>query len=132
MRLLLDTHSWLWMQVCPERFSRAALEILNPPDSELSLWAASAWEIAIKYALGKLQLPVPPAQYVPSRLETSGVVPLLVTHSHASQVATLPTHHRDPLDRLLVAQAQMEKLAILTADRQLESYDVIVRRADSD
>ena len=72
MRLLVDTHCWLWMQTAPERFSSRALELLMDTDSEVLLSAASSWEIAIKFALGKLPLPAPPQDYVPSRMLTSG------------------------------------------------------------
>lgn len=129
MRLLLDTQCWLWMQVSPEHFSAEARAILVSPETELLLSAASSWEIAIKHSLGRLPLPEPPAKYVPSRMESSGVEPLPVQHTHALQAAALPLHHRDPFDRLLVAQAQVERVPILTADRQLEAYDVEVRWA---
>jgi len=126
-RLLLDTHCWLWLQAEPERFSPEVLRDLGDPGIELLLSAASAWEIAIKYALGKLPLPEPPSSYVPSRLERSGTTELLISHRHALRVASLPAHHRDPFDRLLVAQAQIEGLAILTADPLLRSYEVELR-----
>jgi PIN domain nuclease of toxin-antitoxin system len=130
VKVLLDTQCWLWMQVAPERFSSAAMALVRDLDNGLFLSAVSAWEIAIKYALGKLPLPLPPEEYVPSRLARSGVLALAVTHSHALHVATLPHHHRDPFDRLLVAQAQLEGMAILTVDRQLEPYDVTVHWAN--
>ncbi len=124
MRILLDTHCWLWMQVDPERFSDESRRLIEDPDNELLLSAASSWEIAIKYELGKLPLPEPPASYVPGRMQASGTAPLPVEHSHALHVAELPDHHRDPFDRLLVSQAMLERLVLLTADRQLEPYDV--------
>jgi|SRR5688572_18369460 PIN domain nuclease of toxin-antitoxin system len=124
MRFLLDTQVWLWMQASPERISEDALAMLQDPANELLLSAASAWEIAIKYALGRLALPVPPHEYVPDRMRGSGVAALPVDHGHALQVAVLPPHHRDPFDRLLVAQAQLEALVLLTADRSLRPYDV--------
>jgi PIN domain nuclease of toxin-antitoxin system len=124
VRLLLDTHCWLWMQVSPDRFRSAALDLVRNPESDLLFSAASAWEIAIKYTLGKLQLPEPPEDYVPKRMRTSGVVGLPVGHAHALRVAELPKHHRDPFDRLLVAQAQIESLALLTADPKLTLYEV--------
>jgi len=129
VRLLLDTQCWLWMQVSPERFSAPALELIQHPESELVLSAASSWEIAIKHALGELRLPIAPEEYVPTRMERSGMTALAIEHSHALRVASLPLHHRDPFDRLLIAQAQIEKLPILTADRQLEPYDVEIRWA---
>lgn len=130
MRLLLDTHCWLWMHTAPSRFSEAALEAIRNTENELLFSAASSWEIAIKYALGRLPLPVPPAEYVPSRMEGSGVRALPVEHRHALEVASLPPHHRDPFDRLLVAQAQLERLTLLTADPQLEAYAVSYLRAE--
>ncbi len=124
MRLLLDTGCWLWMQAAPERFSPDRLALLESPQTELFLSAASSWEIAIKYALGRLPLPEPPAIYVPDRMTSSGVAALPVEHAHALRVAELPPHHRDPFDRLLVAQAQLEKLPLLTADPLLAQYEV--------
>jgi PIN domain nuclease of toxin-antitoxin system len=124
MKLLLDTQCWLWMQVAPEQFSEEALTLIQDNDNELLLSAASCWEIAIKYALGKLSLPEAPERYVPDRMESSGVDCLAIRMEHALRVASLPFHHRDPFDRLLVAQAQVERLSLLTADTQLALYDV--------
>lgn len=126
MKLLLDTHAWLWMQAHPDRLSRAALAMVSSVDNELYLSAASAWEIAIKHALGKITLPSSPAHYVADRMTSSGVLPLAVRHHHALRVAELPLHHRDPFDRLLVAQAQLEDLPVLTADRAFARYEVTV------
>jgi PIN domain nuclease of toxin-antitoxin system len=88
------------------------------------LSAASAWEIAIKYALGKVRLPFEPHAYVTSRLRATGTRALDVRVEHATRVAHLPPHHRDPFDRLLVAQAQIERLPIMTADPAFSRYDV--------
>ncbi|MCP9489264.1 MAG: type II toxin-antitoxin system VapC family toxin [Solirubrobacteraceae bacterium MAG38_C4-C5] len=129
MRLLLDTHVWLWARTEPQRLGEAARELLEDPDTDLYLSAASTWEIAIKYSLGKLPLPTPPAEYVPRRMQTSGVLPLAVEHAHAVHVATLPLHHRDPFDRLLIVQAQVERMRLLTADPAFEAYDVEVVKA---
>lgn len=126
MKLLLDTQSWLWMQVAPERLNGDALALISDPAVELILSAASSWEIAVKYELGKLPLPSAPADYVPDRMRSSGVTPLPVTHSHALHVASLPNHHRDPFDRILIAQARLDRLTILTADRVFDRYDVPV------
>ena len=124
MKLLLDTQCWLWMQASPERFASRARDIVDDPDNVLLLSPVSAWEIASKYAAGLLTLPVAPEEYVPSRMKSSGVDALALQHSHALQVAKLPWHHRDPFDRLLIAQAQVEGLPILSADPQLAAYDV--------
>ena len=124
MKLLLDTQCWLWMQASPEKLNDKARELLVDPANDLLLSAASSWEIAIKYALGKLPLPLPPVEYVVSRMETSGTSPLPIQHSHALHAGSLPLHHADPFDRLLIAQAQLEELEILTVDRQFEAYQV--------
>jgi PIN domain nuclease of toxin-antitoxin system len=130
VKLLLDTQCWLWMQASPERFSSQARDIVDDPDSVLLLSPVSAWEIASKYASGRLTLPLPPAEYVPSRMKSSGVDALPLQHSHALQVATLPRHHDDPFDRLLIAQAQVEGIPLLSADRRLAAYDVGLHWAD--
>jgi PIN domain nuclease of toxin-antitoxin system len=124
LRILIDTQCWLWMQSEPGRFRESTRQLLLDPASTLLLSAASSWEIAIKYALGKLPLPVSPAEYVPTRMRLSGTTGLPVEHVHALHVATLPPHHRDPFDRLLVAQAQLESVPILTADAALADYAV--------
>jgi len=124
VRLLLDTHCWLWMQVSPERFSARAAALLADPANELFFSAASSWEIAIKYSLGKLPLPSPPSLYVSTRLRDGGVSPLPIEHAHALRAAELPRHHRDPFDRLLVAQAQLDKLALVTVDEQFAPYEI--------
>ena len=117
------------MLVAPEKFSQTTLGILESSDHELLLSAASSWEIAIKYALGRLRLPDPPSEYVPDRMMESGVTGLPVEHRHALAVAQLPAHHRDPFDRILIAQAIVESLPILTADPQLSHYEVEIMKA---
>ncbi|MGH3937775.1 MAG: type II toxin-antitoxin system VapC family toxin [Pseudonocardiaceae bacterium] len=112
------------MQASPEKLNDEARELLANPANVLLLSAASSWEIAIKYALGKLPLPASPASYVPDRLRSGGVTPLAVSHAHALAVAELPDHHRDPFDRLLVTQAHLDGLTLLTADSKLGAYDV--------
>ena len=128
-RILLDTQCWLWMLAAPERFSEAGRVLVTDRNNELYLSAASAWEIAIKHGLGKLELPGSPAEVVPTLMTKSGVSALPIQLSHALQVAQLPQHHRDPFDRLLVAQAQLENMPILTADTQLAQYEVTVLEA---
>jgi PIN domain nuclease of toxin-antitoxin system len=114
------------MQAEPDRFGSETRKLLLDPGNELYLSAASSWEIAIKYALGKLPLPEPPTTYVPSRMQSSGVIGLAIEHAHALHVDSLPPHHRDPFDRLLVAQAQLEAMSILTANRALALYPVTI------
>jgi PIN domain nuclease of toxin-antitoxin system len=126
---LLDTHVWLWLLSDPERIGSDLLAELRDARTRLLLSAASSWEIAIKWALGRLALPEPPVSYVPSRMQRSGVEGLAVSHAHALLVSVLPPHHRDPFDRLLVAQAQVERVTIVTLDPLLDAYDVPVRPA---
>lgn len=129
MTFLLDTHCWLWLQVSPDEFAEDVRTELGDPRTVSWLSAASSWEIAIKYSIGKLPLPQPPEQYVPARLSGTPVRSLPVQHAHALRVAALPLHHRDPFDRLLIAQAQVDRLTVLTDDRAFALYDVPVRWA---
>jgi len=129
MKCLLDTQVWLWLLTRPERVAAELRGRLAEGSTQLLLSAASSWESAIKHALGSLDLPEPPRDFVPSRMRSSGVDGLQVSHAHALQVATLPHHHGDPFDRLLVAQAQVEDAALVTADQRLERYDVAIIRA---
>lgn len=129
MRILLDTHVWLWMVMTPDRLSAAARRLVSSTDTERVLSAASTWEMTIKYRLGKLKLPGDPAVLAPEWMTRTKVDPLAVLHRHTLHVASLPLHHHDPFDRLLIAQAQLEKLTVLTADPDFDRYDVAVKRA---
>lgn len=122
MRILLDTHVWLWLVGSPERIGQTARRELADRRNELYLSAASSWEIAIKVGLGRLELPAPPEEFVPPRLVRDNVLSLPVEHQHALRVANLPLHHKDPFDRLLVAQAMVERLVLYTADEQMLRY----------
>jgi PIN domain nuclease of toxin-antitoxin system len=124
LNFLIDTHCWLWWLSEPERLNATARRQIAHHSNAVFFSAASAWEIAIKAALGKLQLPEPAADYVPSRVSTQGMIPLPINQRHALQLEKMPLHHRDPFDRILIAQAQMEGLPILTADPHFRSYDV--------
>jgi PIN domain nuclease of toxin-antitoxin system len=124
VRLLLDTHCWLWYLLNPEKLNAQITEILRDPGNEVYLSAASTWEIVIKFGLGKLELPLPPSEYVPSRLTMLGHQTLPILQSHALRLEQLPLLHRDPFDRILVAQALLENLQLVTADKALTAYDV--------
>lgn len=123
MRVLLDTHVWLWMLTEPELLGNA-IGVVEDGKNQLLLSAVSSWEIAVKYGLGRLELPTPPQVFVPERIRSSGVTPLSIEHSHTLAVAPLPHHHRDPFDRLLIAQSQVEEVPILTADKAFGDYEV--------
>jgi PIN domain nuclease of toxin-antitoxin system len=107
----------------PERLGEH-LSLVEDHRSELLFSAASSWEIAIKYGLGRLPLPEPPDRYVPSRIRAVGARALAIEHTHALAVAALPPLHRDPFDRLLIAQASLLDVPILTADPLVAEYPV--------
>ncbi len=124
MKYLLDTGVWLWSLWEPERITRRAREVISDLDQEVFLSAVTSWEIAIKSAGGKLRLPESPQSYVPKRMAEQGLRPLAVSHPHALAVAALPPHHRDPFDRLLIAQANLEEMILISADRIFQQYRV--------
>jgi PIN domain nuclease of toxin-antitoxin system len=124
VRVLVDTHVWLWMSLSPERLLPTVRELLARSDTDRLLSIASCWEIAIKYGTGKLKLPSPPEEYLPTRMVTSAVSLLPISLTHVGRVASLEAHHGDPFDRMLIAQAQVEELSIVTRDRRFEPYGV--------
>lgn len=126
MRVIIDTHCWLWAMGEPERLPSDARRMVEDPANVIFLSAVSALEIAIKFARRKLNLPEPPSEYVPSRVSAAGMTHLPIFVSHALRAGELPPHHADPFDRLLIAQAQIEKLLLMTADAFIAQYDVDV------
>jgi PIN domain nuclease of toxin-antitoxin system len=124
VKLLVDTHCWLWFLLTPERLSAAAVDALAGAANEVYVSAAVAWEIVVKNALGKLPLPLPAAQYVRERIEAIGHRPLAIAVEHALAIADLPPYHKDPFDRILIAQAQVEQLTLVTADDKIRAYAV--------
>ncbi len=126
MRVLLDTHTFLWWNTDDPRLSPKARELIADGRNEVYLSVASAWEIAIKAARGSLILPEPPAQYVPSRLRLHRMLVLTIQLRHALMVYDLPVIHRDPFDRLLIAQSRVEDLPLLTIDPDITQYAVEV------
>ena len=124
MRALLDTHVFLWWVSDDSRLSTHAREIITDRENTLFLSAASGWEIAIKAKLGRLKLPEPLETFIPEQMVLNAIERLSVQMNHALHVHTLPLHHRDPFDRLLVAQAQLDNLPILTADPKIALYAI--------
>ena len=126
MKALLDTHVFVWWIMDDPRLSTRATELISSDSAELLFSAASAWEIAVKAALGKLELDGDLGRFVPEQLETNHIQVLPIQLDHALKVASLPLHHRDPFDRLLVAQCQVEGIPLITGDEQIGWYDLEV------
>lgn len=124
MKMLLDTHTFLWWIANDPQLSLRARQIMEAADTEPFLSAASGWEIAIKSRLGKLKLPADLQGFVAEQLRINAIEVLPIQMAHALHVSTLPDHHRDPFDRMLVAQSQLEKLPILTGDPLITQYAV--------
>jgi PIN domain nuclease of toxin-antitoxin system len=126
VRVLLDTHAFLWWVLEDPRLSDRARGVIAAPETDVVVSAVSAWEISIKAASHRLDLPEPARTYVPSRIAANGFRELQVTVEHAVGVAGLPPIHRDPFDRLLVAQAQVERIPIVTSNPAIARYAVDV------
>ena len=122
MRLLPDTHAALWLLGGDERLSRRAERLLKDASNEVLLSAAVVWEVSVKRSLGKLDAP----EGFADLLLDAGAAPLAVSIEHAEAVAALPWHHRDPFDRMLVVQADIEQAVLVTDDERLHAYDVRV------
>jgi len=126
MKLLLDTHTFLWWITDDQKLSGRAREIISDGSNELFLSAATGWEIAIKVQIGRLKLPEEPIRFILEQMRINAIQSLPIQMNHALHVSTLPQHHRDPFDRLLIATAQLEGLPILSSDHQLVNYQVEV------
>ena len=126
MKLLLDTCTFLWFNAGSRLLSPRAKELCLDTENDLYLSAISAWEITLKYMAGKLLLPEPAAQYVPSRREPNGITSLELTEEVVLQLPKLPPLHADPFDRMLVCQAIVHGLTILTPDEWITQYPVRV------
>ncbi|MTJ51161.1 type II toxin-antitoxin system VapC family toxin [Dolichospermum sp. UHCC 0259] len=122
MKLLLDTQCFLWWFAEPERLNEQVISHIVDESNELWLSVASVWEMGIKVAIGKLPLPEPLDSYVSSRMIKLGAKSLEITTSHALRTVALPLHHRDFFDRMLIAQAQMESMILVTADSMFKEY----------
>jgi len=124
MRLLLDTHTFLWFIMGSSNLSAAARSLIEDAANEKFVSVASLWEIAIKLSIGKLTLSTPFDVLIPQQLSSNGFNLLNIEIEHAATVATLPFHHRDPFDRLLIAQAAVEKMSIVGIDTVFDAYPV--------
>lgn len=124
MAHLLDTHTFLWWITDDQRLSQTVRRVITDPDQTILFSAASAWELAIKVQLGRLQLPDDLEAFILEQLTANRFVPLPITMQHALLLRKLPMLHRDPFDRLLVAQAILEDAPLLSADRLIAQYPV--------
>ena len=125
MRLLLDTNALIWTLRNDPTLDAQAREAIDDPDNEVFVSAVSVWEISIKRSMGKLDVPM---DFV-ERIRNADYIRLLVNFEHAELAGRLPMHHRDPFDRMLVAQAQVEDLVLATRDRNMARYGVEVMEA---
>lgn len=123
MKYLLDTHTFLWFVNDSQQLSPEAKDLIES-DVDLLLSVVSLWEIAIKTSLGKLTLPDDYDKFILQQIALNDVETLPITLPHLNLVATLPFHHRDPFDRLLVAQAMVENIPIVSADNFLDAYSI--------
>ncbi len=124
MNILIDTHIFLWLFGDPNRISSNVRNHLRNQNNSIFFSAVSAWEIAIKYANGKLQLPDSPEIFVPDRISRANFKWLEISHEHTLAVANLPQIHKDPFDRLLITQANLENFSLLSADVVFVKYAV--------
>jgi len=124
LRVLLDTHSLLWLVTNDSRLSDTAVNTFLDTDNELLCSAVVGFEIAVKYSLGKLELAEPPRTFIDNRIRNNALTPLPITMAHAARVTDSPSHHRDPFDRLLIAQALEEDVPLLSADEVFSTYGI--------
>lgn len=126
MKILLDTHVLLWWLADDEHLPAPAAVTIADPDTEVVVSAASAWEISIKQAAGRLHAP----EDLLDALAANGFGTLPITADHAMAAGRLPAHHADPFDRMLIAQAQIEDLTLVSVDRRFSNYEVELLRLD--
>lgn len=124
MRLLLDTHTILWAVDSPARLSGKASAAIQNPANELLCGAGSIWELAIKVGLKKLTLSLPFRQWMASAIDDLGLTVLPITVDYADALTTLPPHHGDPFDRLLIAQATVERIPVVSVDQGFDAYPI--------
>ncbi|MSQ18249.1 MAG: type II toxin-antitoxin system VapC family toxin [Betaproteobacteria bacterium] len=124
MKILLDTCTFLWIAAESPALSETCRTLFRDADNEIFLSAASAWEITVKHQLGKLPLPVPPQEFIPAQRLAHRIDALPITEAATVQLASLPNPHRDPFDRILVCQAIVDGLVILTPDALIRQYPV--------
>jgi len=126
VRFLLDTCALLWLTLEPEKVPERVRKIFQNPDDQFCVSVTSAWEIAIKNQTGRLKLPGPPESFLSECISGYDLTVVDIHLRHALRAGSLPTHHKDPFDRLLISQAQLEGLTIISADTAFSNYDIDV------
>lgn len=124
MNILLDTHTFLWFVADDPRLSDTARVLIESDESQPFLSIASLWEMAIKISLGKLKLEEPFETFIPQQLALNGIGILNLSLEHTAAIATLPFHHRDPFDRLIIVQAKIEKMPLVSIDPAFDAYEI--------
>ncbi|MGJ3248609.1 MAG: type II toxin-antitoxin system VapC family toxin [Elainellaceae cyanobacterium] len=122
MRLLMDTHTFIWWDSEPQRLSPHAMDLLSAPENQLLLSVVSVWEIQIKRQLGKLSLSLPLAELIHTQQQFNQLEVILVSLEHVLALDDLPLHHNDPFDRLLIAQAIIEQIPLVSRDQFVSQY----------
>lgn len=126
MRYLLDTHIFLWWILDQPKLSEAMKHVIAAPENDIYVSAASAWEMIIKSAVGKLSLPPSPEEFIRNQLRINRMFPLPISIEHALTIVRLPMIHKDPFDRMLIAQTMYEGLVLITDDPMIKTYQVNV------
>ncbi len=124
MKILLDTQAFLWIIADAPELSKKAKNIFLDQENDLFLSLASIWEMAIKLSLGKLKLKQPVEKFLPAQLQENSIFQLDISFRHVVGVTSLPFHHRDPFDRLIISQAVQENLPILSSDEAFDEYNI--------
>ena len=124
VRYLLDTHAFLWMAADPDQLSRRVRKIVRNKNNRLYLSAASGWEIALLEKLNRIKLPDEPQRFIPEAIQRLSVLPIPISFSTAITAAMLPLIHRDPFDRIIIAEAEKGKLIVITKDKKFVEYGI--------
>ncbi|ELS01802.1 hypothetical protein Xen7305DRAFT_00015080 [Xenococcus sp. PCC 7305] len=124
MNLLLDTHVFIWWTISPNRLSKKASDLIVDPNNNLFLSLASVWEMQIKTQLGKLHFDLSLAELIKKQQEVNNLYLLPIEITHIYNLSNLPNHHRDPFDRLLMAQGLVEKISVISVDKVFDKYSI--------
>lgn len=124
MKILLDTHAFLWLVSDHSRLSDKAKAVFLDNSNEVYLSAVSGFEIAVKHGLGKLKLSESPTDFIRRRIQNNNLIELPISMEHATNLQNLPLIHRDPFDRLLISQSMVESIPLLSADQQMRAYSI--------